>query len=139
MDYYARLGVDRLADPETLHRAYRSQAKLIHPDAFPLNSAERQEAETRFIGLTKAYETLSDRARRAAYDATLPPEPPPTPEPSLEPPVVFRPAGPRMWQAPADPSMRSAKKPAKPAGPPAFMDVLRDATRRRGLEWPDDE
>lgn len=140
--YYTLLGVDRLADPETLHRAYRSQAKLVHPDAFPLESPERQEAEALFIELTKAYETLSDRARRAAYDATLPPEVRPEPEPAPEAPVVVRPARPRVWEAPADPVMRAAKKPAKPGKPPtppSFMDALRDATRRRGFEFADDE
>jgi curved DNA-binding protein CbpA len=137
-DHYTLLGIDRLADPETLRRAYRSQAKLMHPDAFPLDSAERLEAEASFKALTHAYEILSDRARRAAYDATLPPEPQPAPEPEPEEPVAFRPARPRVWEAPADPVMRKVKKAPKPAGPPAFMDVLRDATRRRGFELPDD-
>jgi curved DNA-binding protein CbpA len=135
-DYYALLGVDRLADPETLHRAYRRQAKLVHPDAYPFDSAERTAAEARFKALTTAYETLTDRAMRAAYDASLPPETPPVPE---APPMAPRRPAPRQWEAPADPVMRPAHKPPKPAGgPPAFMDILREATRRRGQEWPDD-
>jgi curved DNA-binding protein CbpA len=128
-DHYALLGVDRLADPETLHRAYRLQAKRVHPDALPFDSAARATAEEQFKALTLAYETLADRARRAAYDATLPPPAPP-PEPEAPPAPPQRP-GPRQWVAPADPVMRPAKKPPKPAAPPAFMDFLREATRRR--------
>jgi len=40
-DHYALLGVDRLADPETLHRAYRLQAKRVHLDALPFDSVAR--------------------------------------------------------------------------------------------------
>ncbi|MBC7544179.1 MAG: hypothetical protein H7338_15770, partial [Candidatus Sericytochromatia bacterium] len=95
-------------------------------------------AEDRFKALNHAYETLADRTRRAAYDAGLPP--PPAPPPPEAPPAAPRRPSPRQWEAPADPVMRSAKAPGpkKPAGPPAFMDVLRDATRRRGHEWPED-
>ncbi|MBC7542002.1 MAG: J domain-containing protein, partial [Candidatus Sericytochromatia bacterium] len=40
-DHYTLLGVDRVADAEALRKAYRTQAKLVHPDSFPFDSVER--------------------------------------------------------------------------------------------------
>jgi molecular chaperone DnaJ len=63
-DYYALLGVPPTASPAELRRAYRQRARRLHPD---VNRAP--DAAARFAALTEAYETLSDPARRAAYDA----------------------------------------------------------------------
>ena len=140
-DYYSLLGVDRMADPETLRKAYRTQAKHVHPDSYPFDSPERIAAEARFKALNTAYETLSDRASRAAYDAHLPPPPkhsaakPATKEAPQAPPPKPKV---HSWEVPADPVMRSGPTKPRPAKPPAFMDVLRDATRRRGHEWPEE-
>ncbi len=54
------------ADAKALKRAYRKQARSLHPDKHP---AERKaEFEAKFIELANAYEILSDPETRAAYD-----------------------------------------------------------------------
>ena len=63
-DYYAVLGVQQGADKKAIRRAYRAKAKKVHPDA----SGEAGAA--RFIALKEAYEVLSHRSTREAYDET---------------------------------------------------------------------
>eukprot|EP00928_Gymnodinium_smaydae_P017089 TRINITY_DN16510_c0_g2_i1.p2 TRINITY_DN16510_c0_g2~~TRINITY_DN16510_c0_g2_i1.p2 ORF type:complete len:298 (+),score=89.78 TRINITY_DN16510_c0_g2_i1:232-1125(+) len=68
---YEVLGLSRAdaapLDPKELKRAYRRAALRWHPDRAP--AEQKAEAERRFLELSWAYETLSDPARRAAYDA----------------------------------------------------------------------
>jgi curved DNA-binding protein len=66
-DHYATLGLPRHCTAAQIRSAYRRLAKVHHPDASPESSA----ATTRFQELVDAYETLSDPARRAAYEETL--------------------------------------------------------------------
>ncbi len=63
-DHYATLGIHRLATPEQIKRAYREQAKRLHPDRDP-----SPQAAGRFIAVQHAYETLRDPFMRLAYDA----------------------------------------------------------------------
>lgn len=67
-DYYALLGVTRMADEEAIRKGFRRKALDCHPDRFPQDSAERQQAEQRFLQLTEARDTLLDPLRREAYD-----------------------------------------------------------------------
>ncbi|HEY54109.1 MAG TPA: J domain-containing protein [Caldilineae bacterium] len=60
-DYYLILQVQPSADPDVIQAAYRRLARKYHPDVGQRNSTRMQE-------LNEAYETLSDPARRAAYD-----------------------------------------------------------------------
>jgi curved DNA-binding protein len=62
-DYYEYLQVSPNADSETIEKVYRLLAKRYHPDNKDTGKAEK------FQSLTKAYKTLSDAAKRAAYDA----------------------------------------------------------------------
>lgn len=62
-DFYADLGVSADASTEQVRRAYRAQARRLHPD---LNSAP--DASDRFARVAAAYAVLADPARRAAYD-----------------------------------------------------------------------
>ncbi len=74
-NYYARLGIPVNATPEELRRAYREAARHLHPDT----NVEPGETEL-FLTVQEAYDVISDPEKRAAYDATLPPEyfaPPP--------------------------------------------------------------
>jgi hypothetical protein len=60
VDYYELLGIGRGASMADVKSAYRSLAKVMHPDAGGTAGT--------FHLLQQAYETLSDPARRAEYD-----------------------------------------------------------------------
>ena len=62
VDYYELLQISPNAELETVHRVFRMLATRYHPD-------NRETGDTdKFLGLNKAYETLSDPAKRAEYD-----------------------------------------------------------------------
>lgn len=64
-DYYARLGVDKKADEETIKKAYRKLALKWHPDR---NVNNKDEATQKFKEISEAYEVLSDKDKRQVYD-----------------------------------------------------------------------
>jgi hypothetical protein len=86
--YYARLGVAPDAEASAITAAYRSKARLLHPDVPVTGDAGA------FILLHEAYEVLGDELSRARYDRIArdhaahkpaplwaePPEPPPMPD-----------------------------------------------------------
>lgn len=63
-NYYEILGVGRNASDDEIKKAYRSLSKKYHPDLNPNN----KEAEDKFKEIASAYETLSDKDKRANYD-----------------------------------------------------------------------
>jgi molecular chaperone DnaJ len=63
-DFYEVLGVARGASDEDIKKAYRKLAMKYHPD----RNKGRKDAETRFKEAKEAYEILSDKDKRAAYD-----------------------------------------------------------------------
>jgi len=63
-DHYEVLGVARSASADEIKRAYRRRARELHPDTNPGDT----EAEKEFKEVAAAYEVLSNRERRAAYD-----------------------------------------------------------------------
>ena len=67
-DYYKTLGVSKNSTPEEIKRAFRKLAAKHHPDA--------GGDEEKFKKISEAYETLSDKDKRKAYD---------NPEPQWEP------------------------------------------------------
>jgi len=60
-NYYKLLNVDRDADPSEIKKAYRKAVKRCHPDV-------TTQDDEKFKEIQEAYETLSDPARRMAYD-----------------------------------------------------------------------
>ncbi|MDR0267391.1 DnaJ domain-containing protein [Paenibacillus sp.] len=66
-DYYQVLGVTRQAAGNEIRQAYRKLAKRFHPDVNPGNP----DAALKFKQIVEAYETLSDEAKRIAYDERL--------------------------------------------------------------------
>eukprot|EP00066_Takifugu_rubripes_P019872 XP_011609138.1 PREDICTED: dnaJ homolog subfamily B member 2 isoform X2 [Takifugu rubripes] len=65
VDYYNVLGVSKTASQEDIKKAYRKLALKWHPDKNPDN---KEEAEKKFKGVAEAYEVLSDKSKREAYD-----------------------------------------------------------------------
>lgn len=66
-DHYATLGLDRRCTAAQVRSAYRLLVKRHHPDLHP----DSPEALARAQELNAAHETLSDPARRRAYDREL--------------------------------------------------------------------
>jgi len=63
-DYYEVLGVPRGADADAIKKAYRRLARQYHPDLNPNDP----QAEAKFKEIGEAYEVLSDKEKRRAYD-----------------------------------------------------------------------
>jgi curved DNA-binding protein len=64
-DLYEILGVLPSAEDIVITAAYRVLAQRYHPDRWAGPPAEAHE---RMAAINRAYETLKDPARRAAYD-----------------------------------------------------------------------
>lgn len=63
-DYYELLEVSRNASDAEIKKAYRRLAMKYHPDRNPGDTS----AEEKFKEIQKAYNILSDKQKRAAYD-----------------------------------------------------------------------
>jgi DnaJ-class molecular chaperone len=64
LDLYQRLGLKRGASEAEVKKAYRSLAKQLHPD----RNKDNPKAAERFAEVTRAYDLLSDKDKRAQYD-----------------------------------------------------------------------
>ena len=67
MNHWAVLGLDPGADPSSLKRAFRAQARRWHPD---LNGND-PHAEEQFKAVNEAYAVLSDPSRRQQWEQGL--------------------------------------------------------------------
>lgn len=63
-DPYSTLGVARSATEKEIKSAYRKLAKELHPDA----NKDNPRAADRFSDVTRAYDLLSDKDKRAQFD-----------------------------------------------------------------------
>ncbi len=63
-DPYSILGVARSADEKDIKSAYRKLAKELHPD----KNTDNPKAAERFSEVTRAYDLLSDKDKRARFD-----------------------------------------------------------------------
>lgn len=63
-DPYDILGVAKSADEAEIKRAFRRQAKKLHPDA----NVSDPKAQDKFAELNSAYEILSDKDKRGQFD-----------------------------------------------------------------------
>ncbi|WP_324740758.1 DnaJ C-terminal domain-containing protein [Tsuneonella sp. CC-YZS046] len=63
-DPYSTLGVARGASEKDIKSAYRKLAKELHPD----RNKDNPKAAERFSDVTRAYDLLSDKDKRAQYD-----------------------------------------------------------------------
>lgn len=64
-DYYDILGVSKDASADEIKKAYRKQALEWHPDR---HKDDKEAAEKRFKEINEAYQVLSDKQKRSAYD-----------------------------------------------------------------------
>jgi DnaJ-class molecular chaperone len=63
-DLYSQLGVKRDASEADIKKAYRKLAKELHPD----RNKDNPKATERFSSVTRAYDLLTDKDKRAQYD-----------------------------------------------------------------------
>src|SRR5687768_5113921 len=63
-DPYAILGATRGASEKDIKSAYRKLAKELHPD----RNTDNPKAAERFSEVTRAYDLLSDKDKRAQFD-----------------------------------------------------------------------
>jgi len=63
-DFYAILGVDKMASGKEIKKKYRSLARELHPDKTKGDDA----LEEKFKAVSEAYDILSDSKKRAEYD-----------------------------------------------------------------------
>jgi hypothetical protein len=75
IDPFEILGVRPDATPEQIRAAYREQVARYHPDKHRGNPLE-ELAASRLVEINRAYEILSDDARRAQYEAERRSRPP---------------------------------------------------------------
>jgi DnaJ family protein C protein 17 len=65
-DLYKLFDLDEECTLEQIKKAYRKKALELHPDK---NLDKKEEAEEKFVELGKAFEILTDKSAKAAYDA----------------------------------------------------------------------
>ena len=70
MNYYEEFGLPRDASAAKIRQAYKTLARVLHPDALP-DEELKGMAERQMKRLNAMLETLLDADKRRAYDASL--------------------------------------------------------------------
>lgn len=65
-DVYKLFGVEKTAEEKELKKAYYKISLLVHPDRVP--ETQKEEATEKFKLLSKLYQILTDKSKRALYD-----------------------------------------------------------------------
>jgi len=114
LTHYELIGVPRSADKKEIKRAYFQLAAIVHPDRYfgKKLGSYKAKMEALFARLSVAFETLTDRDKRAHYDARLGAAP--TAAQQQE-----RPAAPK---APVDPKILAQRQAAMEALKQRFTD-----------------
>ncbi|HKR82509.1 MAG TPA: DnaJ domain-containing protein [Candidatus Saccharimonadales bacterium] len=113
-DYYKRLGVGREATQEEIKKSFRKLSKELHSDSN--SNGTTPEMDERYKGITEAYSTLYDPAKRKHYDYLNPNAGIATsPESSAEPKTSANQPRTGPTSQPATP--RSRPNPDRPVGP----------------------
>lgn len=66
-DLFAILGVTVDMDREEIRQKYKVLAKKFHPDRFPMNSREQDDAKRQFSKINVAYNVLTNETKRENY------------------------------------------------------------------------
>lgn len=66
INYYSLLGTERNATKKEIKKNYRLLATKYHPD-----KSKDPDSATKFIAITEAYDTLSNKKSRAKYDLLI--------------------------------------------------------------------
>lgn len=69
--YYSLLGLRKNASSADIRSAYRKLALKWHPDRWAKDPSAAAEAKRRFQRIQEAYSVLSDKGKRAMYDAGM--------------------------------------------------------------------
>ena len=64
-DPYSVLGVGKTASDDDIKKAFRKQAKILHPD----RNKTDPKAKDKFAELNSAYEILGDNKKRKQFDS----------------------------------------------------------------------
>ncbi len=121
-NYYMLLELLPSATEADIKKAWHEQLQVWHPDRFNHSPALHEKAEARTKLINQAYQTLSDPALRARYDATVqpsathrsPPRPSPAPASSSE-----------AYASPPPRSQQTARSRQDPRGPQSLIMLSR--------------
>ncbi|GJN35115.1 hypothetical protein PR202_gb23854 [Eleusine coracana subsp. coracana] len=123
LDFYGILQVEGSADEATIRKHYRKLVRSLHPDR---NSYPGAESAFKLVG--EAYSTLSDVARRYAYDVKWRVSAKVPPKEAAQPPQAAQPNN-ATWDTP-----KQAAKPKQDAQPKQANEMKQDIQPTRAAE-----
>mmetsp|Transcript_9295 Transcript_9295/g.13738 ORF Transcript_9295/g.13738 Transcript_9295/m.13738 type:complete len:264 (-) Transcript_9295:25-816(-) len=139
MDPYRVLGVDKSATDKDISKAFRSKARLLHPDKQPPGTSKEalDKATKCFQELVKAYELISNSAARSKFEASGSGSSPSAPAPQTDPYVrTTEGGGPRPKSKSRSKRPQPQKDPsAEPAGHQGYRTANEEEEKRQQEEF----